>query len=320
MTRLYHFFVLFPPLLHSGDPLSLTASLDSTPDHLEIRSNVSSMFSIVSPMSLVLFCDLLVALFQKEKAAKKKDPNAPKKALSPYMFFTQEHREIIKEENPGIGFGTSPPTLLHVFLRIHPPPGEVAKKLGAKWKSMTDEDKEVRAGSIPILHVICTENVHSLTSRSIRPIRSAPKRPRRLMRCVSPSPLSSNNTLTPLHSPSQRPLLPPVETTMTSRVDDRLKDGDSQIAIFHRQTMLFISALVTISRLFFRLNPLQRPPAYPTLPYPNPPLFPEDLQYSAFMLAAFIPTPNLLFYFFVVYLACFGDGIFHYFLSIFVVP
>jgi len=44
---------------------------------------------------------------QKEKAAKKKDPNAPKKALSPYMFFTQEHREIIKEENPGIGFGES---------------------------------------------------------------------------------------------------------------------------------------------------------------------------------------------------------------------
>ncbi|KAG8800884.1 Non-histone chromosomal protein 6 [Serendipita sp. 399] len=61
---------------------------------------------------------------QKEKASKKKDPNAPKKALSPYMFFTQEWREKIKEENPGIGFG------------------EVAKRLGAKWKSMSDEEKE----------------------------------------------------------------------------------------------------------------------------------------------------------------------------------
>jgi structure-specific recognition protein 1 len=75
---------------------------------------------------ILLVCRRPLALVQKEKAAKKKDPNAPKKALSPYMFFTQEHREIIKEENPGIGFG------------------EVAKKLGAKWKSMSDEDKEVR--------------------------------------------------------------------------------------------------------------------------------------------------------------------------------
>ncbi|CAG7851166.1 SubName: Full=NHP6A-Nonhistone chromosomal protein related to mammalian HMG1 {ECO:0000313/EMBL:CCA71859.1} [Serendipita indica DSM 11827] len=61
---------------------------------------------------------------KKEKVTKKKDPHAPKKALSPYMFFTQEWREKIKDENPGIGFG------------------EVAKRLGAKWKSMTDEEKE----------------------------------------------------------------------------------------------------------------------------------------------------------------------------------
>jgi len=40
------------------------------------------------------------------------------------MFFTQEWREKIKEENPGISFG------------------EVAKRLGAKWKTMSEEDKE----------------------------------------------------------------------------------------------------------------------------------------------------------------------------------
>jgi hypothetical protein len=40
------------------------------------------------------------------------------------MFFTQEWREKIKEESPGISFG------------------EVAKRLGAKWKSMTEEEKE----------------------------------------------------------------------------------------------------------------------------------------------------------------------------------
>jgi hypothetical protein len=33
-------------------------------------------------------------------AQKKKDPNAPKKPLSAYMFFCAEHRARIKEENP----------------------------------------------------------------------------------------------------------------------------------------------------------------------------------------------------------------------------
>jgi len=54
----------------------------------------------------LIFLSLALPRKQKEKATKaKKDPNAPKKALSPYMFFTQEHREVIKEENPGISFG-----------------------------------------------------------------------------------------------------------------------------------------------------------------------------------------------------------------------
>jgi hypothetical protein len=45
-----------------------------------------------------------------EKAAPrgkgKKDPNAPKRALSAYMFFSQDWRERIKAENPDAGFGT----------------------------------------------------------------------------------------------------------------------------------------------------------------------------------------------------------------------
>lgn len=36
----------------------------------------------------------------------KKDPNAPKRALSAYMFFSQDWRERIKNENPDAGFGT----------------------------------------------------------------------------------------------------------------------------------------------------------------------------------------------------------------------
>ncbi|KAH0579835.1 hypothetical protein H2248_002664 [Termitomyces sp. 'cryptogamus'] len=63
-----------------------------------------------------------------EKAATrskaKKDPKAPKRALSAYMFFSQDWRERIKAENPDAGFG------------------EVGKLLGAKWKELDDEEKK----------------------------------------------------------------------------------------------------------------------------------------------------------------------------------
>lgn len=37
------------------------------------------------------------------------DPNAPKRGLSAYMFFANEQRDNVREENPGITFGKSPP-------------------------------------------------------------------------------------------------------------------------------------------------------------------------------------------------------------------
>lgn len=35
------------------------------------------------------------------------DPNAPKRGLSAYMFFANENRDKVREENPGISFGRS---------------------------------------------------------------------------------------------------------------------------------------------------------------------------------------------------------------------
>ena len=35
------------------------------------------------------------------------DPNAPKRGLSAYMFFANEQREKVREDNPGIKFGKS---------------------------------------------------------------------------------------------------------------------------------------------------------------------------------------------------------------------
>ncbi|KAF5375419.1 hypothetical protein D9615_008010 [Tricholomella constricta] len=58
------------------------------------------------------------------RAKAKKDPKAPKRALSAYMFFSQDWRERIKTENPDAGFG------------------EVGKLLGAKWKELDDEEKK----------------------------------------------------------------------------------------------------------------------------------------------------------------------------------
>ena len=46
------------------------------------------------------------------------DPNQPKRGLSAYMFFANEQRENVREENPGISFGTSHPYYLVVLLII----------------------------------------------------------------------------------------------------------------------------------------------------------------------------------------------------------
>lgn len=51
------------------------------------------------------------------------------RALSAYMFFVQDYRERIKEENPDATFG------------------EVGKLLGAKWKEMSDAEKKA---SLPL--------------------------------------------------------------------------------------------------------------------------------------------------------------------------
>lgn len=65
-----------------------------------------------------------MAVTEKRKASrKKKDPDAPKRALSAYMFFANENRDIVRAENPGITFG------------------QVGKLLGEKWKALTADEK-----------------------------------------------------------------------------------------------------------------------------------------------------------------------------------
>ncbi|KAH7139402.1 nucleosome binding protein [Dendryphion nanum] len=54
---------------------------------------------------------------------KKKDPNAPKRGLSAYMFFANDQRDKVREDNPGIKFG------------------EVGKLLGEKWKALSEKQR-----------------------------------------------------------------------------------------------------------------------------------------------------------------------------------
>ncbi|KAF2398376.1 hypothetical protein EJ06DRAFT_105488 [Trichodelitschia bisporula] len=60
----------------------------------------------------------------KAPTKRQKDPNAPKRGLSAYMFFANDNRDKVREDNPGIKFG------------------DVGKILGEKWKELTDKDKK----------------------------------------------------------------------------------------------------------------------------------------------------------------------------------
>lgn len=60
---------------------------------------------------------------KRKTIRKKKDPDAPKRSLSAYMFFANDNRDIVRAENPGILFG------------------QVGKMLGEKWKALTSEEK-----------------------------------------------------------------------------------------------------------------------------------------------------------------------------------
>merc|ERR1739845_164716 len=60
----------------------------------------------------------------KNKSKKVKDSNAPKRAMSSFMFFSKEVRSIIREENPDATFG------------------DIGKLVGKAFKNLRAEEKE----------------------------------------------------------------------------------------------------------------------------------------------------------------------------------
>jgi len=61
---------------------------------------------------------------KKKMKKQKKDPNTPKRAMSAFMFYSQEHRSVIQEKNSDVSFG------------------EIGRILGAEWKKLSDAERE----------------------------------------------------------------------------------------------------------------------------------------------------------------------------------
>lgn len=62
---------------------------------------------------------------RKRKRKAPKDPNAPKKAMSSYLIFSNKFRSKVKEEHPEMT------------------PKDVSVELGRLWREMSQEDKQV---------------------------------------------------------------------------------------------------------------------------------------------------------------------------------
>lgn len=73
------------------------------------------------------------------------DPNAPKRGLSAYMFFANDNREKVREENPGISFGKDSRIQCHspceALVWLTSRVGQVGKTLGERWKNLSDSDR-----------------------------------------------------------------------------------------------------------------------------------------------------------------------------------
>jgi len=66
---------------------------------------------------------------------KKKDPNAPKKAMSSFMLFSNAIRAQVKEENPGLTFGD---TAKHIGKRFR----ELLQEEKTSWEEKASQDKQ----------------------------------------------------------------------------------------------------------------------------------------------------------------------------------
>lgn len=79
--------------------------------------------NVIEFTHLWLYQEISTSSKKQSRASKKsgKDPNAPKRPMSAYFLWLNEHRAQIKEENPGIGIT------------------DISKKAGEMWGKVTDK-------------------------------------------------------------------------------------------------------------------------------------------------------------------------------------
>jgi hypothetical protein len=66
---------------------------------------------------------------------KKKDPNAPKRAMSAYMFYAQANRDKVKKDHPGASFGEIGKILGKMW-------GKASASEKSKYEAKAEKDKE----------------------------------------------------------------------------------------------------------------------------------------------------------------------------------
>lgn len=86
-----------------------------------------------------------------EKVKKFKDPNAPKKGLSAFMLFSNDHRAEIKTNNSDASFG------------------EIGRLVGEAWKNLSDKQRSVYVQRSEADKARYTQEFEAYTSSSLEP-------------------------------------------------------------------------------------------------------------------------------------------------------
>ena len=82
----------------------------------------------------------------KGKKKAKKDPNAPKKAMSAFMYFSNKMRPKIKAENPAISFGDLGKRIGELYRALTPTEKEPYEKMAAEDKKRFEKAKAAYEG------------------------------------------------------------------------------------------------------------------------------------------------------------------------------
>mgnify|MGYP000858041294 CR=1 FL=1 len=92
-----------------------------------VNNSISSHYPI--------FASLSSPLAKKTVEKKKKDPNAPKRALSAFLFFSSDKRQEVIDNNPGIKF-------VDITREISKLWGEIDANSKKKYEEKAKKDKE----------------------------------------------------------------------------------------------------------------------------------------------------------------------------------